>query len=398
MKASVNNNNGLLGSLKQKLDEAPLRITGVKKQGKKVIGYFGPYIPEELILAAGMHPLHLAFGGETEPASAGEAFLKSYSCTFARSCLGYKQLGKNPYFDAVDAVCVARTCDSMKRVQEYWGRYLGVPAIPLGVPQTHDRLRTKPQAIDYFKNELLLLKKKLEEIGGREIKNKDINQAIILCNGIRENLWTLYEYPVDGRSPIEWHDVFWISNAGFLIDRSDFRIELEKICLDLQQRHLEDNPYDKRARLMICGNTIGFGDNKVLDIVRQSGGNIVADATCSGSMFARRKVKIPGVMGDPMDFLTERYLYNFPCPFMTDLRIRINNIVKVARDYQVHGLVFYTLKYCDTWRADYKYIQDELYKELSVPTLLIETDYSPEDSGAIKEKVEAFIKRIEGQL
>lgn len=394
----INNGDGLLSSLKRKLDEEPSRIADAKKNGKKIVGYFGPYVPEELILAAGMHPLRLAFGGEAEPASAGESFLKSYSCAFARSCLGNKLSGKNPYFNAVDAVCVAHTCDSMKRVQEYWGKYLGVPAIALGVPQTHDRLRTKPQAIDYFKNELLLFKKKLEEISGRVIKDKDIDQAIMLCNGIRENLWALYEYPIDGRSPIEWRDVYRISNAGFLLDRNDFRAEVEKITSDVHHRRLEDIPHDERARLMICGNTIGIGDDKLLDIVQQSGGNIVADGTCSGSMLARKNVRMPGVMGDSMDLLAERYLYNFPCPFMTDLQIRINNAVKVARDYQVHGLVFYALKYCDTWRADFKYIQDELYKELSVPTLLIETDYSPEDSGVIKDKVEAFIKRIEGQL
>jgi benzoyl-CoA reductase/2-hydroxyglutaryl-CoA dehydratase subunit BcrC/BadD/HgdB len=395
---TVNNDNGLLSSLKRKLEDEPARIAEAKNKGKKIVGYFGPYVPEELILAAGMLPLHLAFGGDMEPASAGEPFLKSQSCAFARSCLGYKQLGKNPYFNAVDVVIVARTCDGMKRVQEYWGKYLGVPAIALGVPQTHDRLRTKPQAVEYFKNELLLIKKALEEIGGRVIKDKDIEQAIILCNGIRENLWTLYEYPVDGRSPIEWRDVYRIASAGFLMERNEFHDELGKICAGLQHRHLEDTPWDKRARLMICGNTIGIGDDKLLDIIQQAGGNIVADSTCSGAMLARKKVKMPGVMGDPIDLLAERYLYNFPCPFMTDLPIRINNTTKVARDYQVHGLVYYALKYCDTWRADFKFIQDELYKELSVPTLLIETDYSPEDSGAIKDKVEAFIKRIEGQL
>ena len=395
---SVNDGNLLLSSLQRKLDDEPSRIAEDKKRGKKIVGYFGPYVPEELILAAGMHPLHLTFGGESEPALAGASFLKSNSCAFARSCLGYRQLGKNPYFNAVDAVCVARTCDSMKWVQEYWAKYLGVPAIALGVPQTHDRLRTKPQAIDYFKNELLLLKKKLEEIAGRDIKDKDIDQAITLCNDIRENLWALYEYPLDGRSPIEWRDVLRIANAGFLMDRHDFRTELVKISTGLHQKRLEDIPHDKRARLMICGSTLGIGDDKLLNIVQQAGGNIVADDNCSGSMFARKKVRVPGVMGDSVDVLAERYLYNFPCPFMTDLQIRINNVVKVARDYQVHGLIFYALKYCDNWRADFKYFQDELYKELSVPTLLIETDYSWEDSSTIKDKVEAFIKRIEGQL
>lgn len=395
---NMNSGNGLLSSLKGRLEEEPGRIAEARKRGKKIVGYFGPYVPEELILAAGMHPVHLAFGGELEPALAGEAFLKPYSCAYARSCLGYRTLSTNSYYAAVDAVCVAYTCDSMRRVQEYWAQYFGVPTFALGVPQTHDRLRTKPQAVEYFRNELQLLRKRLGEFSGNKIRDKEIYQAISLCNLIREKVWALYEYPLDGRSPIEWRDALQVSHAGFLMDRTDFLGELEKISGDLQRRSLEDIPYDKRARLMICGSIIGIGDHKVLDIVKQAGGNIVADSLCTGAMFSRKKVKISGVMGNPMDVIAERYLYNFPCPFMTDIRMRVNNIIKVARDYQVHGLIFYSLKYCDDWRADFKIIKDALYKELSVPSLLIETEYAPDDTGTIKTNVEAFIKMIEGHI
>ena len=388
----------MISSLTKRLEEEPARLAEARKKGHKVVGYFGPYVPEELILAAGMLPVHLAFGGEPEPASAGEDFLKPYSCAYARSCLGYRKLSINPYYSAVDAVCVAYTCDSMRRVQEYWAQYLDVPSFPLGVTQTHDRFRTKPQAIEYFKNELNLLRGQLEEFCGHEIKDKEIRQAIALCNQIREKLWTFFEYPLDGRSPIEWRDALQISYAGFLMNRADFAKELEKIDKDLRQRNSETLPYDARSRLMICGSTIGIGDHKVLDIIKQAGGNIVADNICTGAMFSRKRVNIFGIFGNTMDALAERYLYNFPCPFMTDLSTRLNRILKVARDYRVHGLIYYNLRYCDTWRADFKFIKDTLYQELSVPTLLIETEYSPDDTDEIRTKIETFIKHIEGQV
>jgi benzoyl-CoA reductase/2-hydroxyglutaryl-CoA dehydratase subunit BcrC/BadD/HgdB len=83
---------------------------------------------------------------------------------------------------------------------------------------------------------------------------------------------------------------------------------------------------------------------------------------------------------------------------MTDLPKKLNRIVKIARDYRVHGLIYYNLKYCDTWRAEFKSIKDTLYRELSVPTLLIETDYSPSDVGTIRTEIEAFIKKIGGRI
>jgi benzoyl-CoA reductase/2-hydroxyglutaryl-CoA dehydratase subunit BcrC/BadD/HgdB len=388
------NENGLLSSLKRRLEEEPQRIAEARKRGRKVVGYFCPYGTEELILAADMLPVRLAFGGELETASAGEDFLKPYSCPYDLSILGYRKLSTNFYYSAVDAVCVAYTYDSMRRIQEYWEKYFHLPAFPLGLPQTHDSFRTKPQAIEYFKNELELLRRRLGEFGGKEIKDKEIRKAIALCNQIREKLLALYEYSMDGRSPIEWRQVLQITQAGFLMDRGDFLKELEKIDDDLQRKRSEDIPYDKRSRLMIAGSIIGIGDDKVLDIIRQAGGNIVADLVCTGSMLLRKNV----TMGNPIDALAERYLYNVPCPFMTDLPKKLNRIVKIARDYRVHGLIYYNLKYCDTWRAEFKSIKDTLYRELSVPTLLIETDYSPSDVGTIRTEIEAFIKKIGGRI
>ena len=389
--------NRLLSSLTRRLEEEPARIAEAKKKGIKVVGYFCPHVPEELILAAGMLPIRLAFGGELEPASAGEDFLKSYSCPYARSCLGYRKLSSNLYYSAVDAVCVAYTCDSMRRIQEYWEGYFGVPAFPLGLTQTHDRFRSKPQAIEYFKGELNLLRQRLAEFSGNEITNRKIRKAIALCNKIREKARVFYESPQSGRSPIEWRDALRISHAGFLMDRADFLKELEKIDRELRKIMLEDIPYDTRARLMICGSVIGIGDDKVLDIIKQAGGNIVADSVCTGSMFSRKSVTVFGIMGNPIDALAERYLYNVPCPCMTDLPKRLNRITKTARDFRVHGLIYYNLKYCDTWRAEFKFVKDTLYRELLVPTLLIETEYSPADVGTIRTKVEAFIEMIGGR-
>lgn len=392
------NNKTLLGSLSTRLEQEPARIAEAKRQGKKVVGYFCPHVPEELILAAGMLPVRLAFGGELEPVAAGEDFLKSYSCSFARSCLGYRKLAKNSYYADIDALCVAYTCDCMRRIQEYWENYFGVPTFSLGVTQTHDRFRSKPHAIEYFKNELNLLRRKLADFSGNKISDSDIRKAIALCNKIREKLWLLYEYPRNMQPPIDWRDVLDITHSGFLVERTDFLHELEMIVKDLQKNKSGKKPPDTRPRLMIAGSIIGIGDHKVLDIIKQAGANIVADSTCTGSMFSRKRVSLPGIIGNPIDGLAERYLYNIPCPFMTDLPKRLNRIIRIARDYSVQGLVYYNLKYCDIWRAEFKFIKDTLYKELSVPSLLIETDYSPTDVGTIRTKVEAFLEMIGGQV
>jgi benzoyl-CoA reductase/2-hydroxyglutaryl-CoA dehydratase subunit BcrC/BadD/HgdB len=381
--------------LDRRLSEEPDRIAKAKKNGAKVVGYFCPHVPEELILAAGMIPLRLAFGGDVSVASVGEEYLKPYSCPYARSCIGYRLDEKNEYYKLVDAICVAQTCENIKLVGEYWEKYFGVPVFSLGMLHTHDAFRSRPQAIEYFKREIDLLCQRLGQFAGKPIKHSDIRQAINLCNGIREKLHLFYDYPREYPTPISWYEVLRITQAGYLIDRHDYLNELKTIDSELGVKKTIGTK-DSRPRLMIAGSIIGIGDHKVLDIVETVGGNIVADSVCTGSMFARKNVTIYGIAGSPIDALAERYLYNLPCPCMTDLNKRLNRLAKIGRDYQVAGLIYYNLKYCDTWRSEFPLIKEYLYRELAIPSLLVESDYSSSDVGTIRTKVEAFIEILGG--
>jgi benzoyl-CoA reductase/2-hydroxyglutaryl-CoA dehydratase subunit BcrC/BadD/HgdB len=383
-----------MASLDRQLAETPARLRQARKDGAKVVGYFCPHVPEELILAGGMIPLRLTFGGEAAPATAGEEYLKPYSCPYARSCVGYRLEGKNEYYQVVDALCVAQTCENLKLVQAYWEEYFNVPVFSLGIPHTHDAFRSRPQALEYFKNEIELLRRKLGDFGGRPIRDADLRRAISLCNKIREKLHILYAWPMEPATPVSWDEILAITQAGYLIDRRIYLDELAAIETWLTGR--QPRPGGDKPRLMIAGSIVATGDTKLLDLIKAAGGNIVADSICTGSMFARKSVTIYGIMGSPVEALAERYLYNIPCPCMTDLDKRLNRMLKIARDYRVAGLIYYSLKYCDSWRAEFQVIKEHLYSEVGIPSLLIESDYAPSDVGTIQTKVEAFIEMLGG--
>jgi benzoyl-CoA reductase/2-hydroxyglutaryl-CoA dehydratase subunit BcrC/BadD/HgdB len=385
----------LLQRLEKRLIDEPSNIQKLKAQGKKVIGYFCPYIPEELILASGMLPLRLAFGGQQEIASRGEEFLKPYSCPFARACLGYPS-AEHPYFDLVDAFCVAQTCENMKQVQEYLAHFTGKPVFSVGLPHTHDSHRSRPQALKYFTEELRHLGARLGEYSGKPVRNRDVRKAIDLCNSIRERLSCLFNYSISEAPPVTWSQSFSAAQAGFLIDRRDFLAELENIARQVRNNGHQPPPENSGVRLMVVGSIVAIGDKKVLDVIKTAGGKVVADNTCTGSSTCRKNVTVFGFIGDPISALAERYLYNVPCPCMTDLTKRIGRMEKVAADFKVKGAIYYTLKYCDTWRSEYQLIKDHLNKTLKIPILLIESDYSPSDVGTLRTKVEAFIEMVEG--
>jgi benzoyl-CoA reductase/2-hydroxyglutaryl-CoA dehydratase subunit BcrC/BadD/HgdB len=373
----------------------PAQIAEAKKQGKKVIGYFCPYMPEELILAAGMLPVRLVFGGEIEPSVAGEEYLKPYSCPVSRSCVGYQVTGTNEYYNLADAFCVTQTCENIKHVQEYMEKRFGKPVFKLGLPRTSDSLRSRPQSLDYFKNELNLLKKRLGEFAGKDIKNHDIRRSIRLCNDIRETLRFLYEYPDKNKTVLDWYESFIITQAGFLIDRPGYLSELRRIAHEISNKKPVEEPGNK-VRMLIMGSMLGIGDHKILDLIKDTGAKVVADNLCTGISNSRKNVTVFGLLGDPVEALAERYLYNVPCPCMTDLERRLKRTAMIIQDYGIEGIIYYSLKYCDNWRTEFPIVKDYLQKELKTPVLLIESDYSPTDVGTIKTKIEAFIEMIRG--
>jgi len=260
-------------------------------------------------------------------------------------------------------------------------------------------LRSRPHTNIYFKQELELFRSRLENFNQNMISNRNIMQAVDLYNEIRHNLWILYGYQKELSTPIDWEDVFNITQAGFLIERNEYLSQLKDINKKLEHA---DYKTSKGSRLLICGSIIGINDVKVLDLIRQAGGKIVADATCTGTMLARKKVVPFGLIKDPIAALAERYLYNIPCPFMLDLQKREGRITKLIREYMVSGVIYFIVRGCDTWRAEYELVRRMMRSspspELNKPILLIETDYSKSDVGTIKTKLEAFLEMIGGKI
>jgi benzoyl-CoA reductase/2-hydroxyglutaryl-CoA dehydratase subunit BcrC/BadD/HgdB len=169
---------------------------------------------------------------------------------------------------------------------------------------------------------------------------------------------------------------------------------LEKLTSGLEKTTVSSRA-NNPVRLMIAGSLLAGGDNKIIDIARDIDANIVVDAFCTGSLLSRKNTTIYGIAGNPINALAERYLYNMPCNSMYDLDKRVSYIEGVARDYRLDGLIYYSLKYCDASRTEFSIVKDHLLKILNIPSLLIESEYSPSDIGNIRIKMEAFIEMLE---
>ena len=65
----------------------------------------------------------------------------------------------------------------------------------------------------------------------------------------------------------------------------------------------------------------------------------------------------------------------------------------MARDYNAKGVIHYSLQFCQPYQMEAGKIVREL-ESIGVPALAIETDYSQDDAGPLKTRIEAFVELI----
>jgi benzoyl-CoA reductase/2-hydroxyglutaryl-CoA dehydratase subunit BcrC/BadD/HgdB len=81
------------------------------------------------------------------------------------------------------------------------------------------------------------------------------------------------------------------------------------------------------------------------------------------------------------------------CACFTPNRERLQNVVSMAKDLEVKGVIHYALNFCQPYAIEAFKVCRAL-EEAGIPMLSIETDYSMEDVEQLKTRVEAFLEMV----
>ena len=126
----------------------------------------------------------------------------------------------------------------------------------------------------------------------------------------------------------------------------------------------------------------------LLELVRAKLPLPVADLTCSGN---RALPPLPPgadtlPFADLMDWYAGALLSMPPCMRMADLTGRR----ALTEHPGLKGIVYHTVKFCDYYGFEYS----RLRRELSVPMLKVETDYTLQSGGQLRTRLEAFAEQL----
>ncbi len=373
------------------LRDRPAQLGDARKNGVKIIGYFpGNYVPEEIIYASGAVPLCLIHGGSFHTANAALSVVPQVICPFARAQIGERLLKSNPYYGMIDMLVAPVTCQHLKKVAEVWEYDGDLEIFKLGIPHQYEN----DFELEYYVNRLRALKDRLQAFTGNEITSERLGRAIDLYNRMRELLRKISLIRRSSPLLLSALDFVKLNHASFYADPA-FMVDV----LDTVYRELEDKQPDSKTnapRILLIGPNIGYGDYRILELVEAAGGEIVIEELCEGIRYYWHEIENKG---DLFQSLARGYLVDrVPCAFMRNsARKRLDFALKLIKDFNVSGVIWYELLCCETYDAE-SYFFAEKMGEQNIPMLILESDYGTADTGQLKTRVEAFIEITKGVI
>lgn len=350
----------------------------LKAKGRKVIGSFCTYTPEEIVCAAGIHPLRLF--GDARDVSRADVHLQPYCCSLVRGALA-GALGGD--LDFLDGTVFPHTCDSIQRLSDIWRLNTGFGFFADVVLPV--KLTTKSSR-DYMRDVLEKFRTDIEKGFGLEVTPEVLKGSFRTYNTIRGSLKALYELASDGRSPLGPADLNALVKGSMILDRQEAARLLEELVGMHGDFHADEGGL---KRVMLAGGVCDHPD--IYAILERSGAKVVWDDLCTGSRYFEGAID---EASDPMDALADRYFNRIVCPAKhTSVRARADHLVKLAREHRVSGIVFLHLKFCDPHSFDYPDLKAALEKE-SIPSMLLEIETALPPEGQLMTRFETFVQTI----
>jgi benzoyl-CoA reductase/2-hydroxyglutaryl-CoA dehydratase subunit BcrC/BadD/HgdB len=184
------------------------------------------------------------------------------------------------------------------------------------------------------------------------------------------------------------HEMHLISLFAASVPKKLANGVLEDLLTTLEARSL---PRSYRTRVLLIGSHLD--DPAFIELIEDTGALVVADSFCCG-LRDQGELVHEDRSQDPYRALARRYFRRISCPRMyDDYPKRFRQLLEMAREANVDGIILEHLKFCETWGVDSNMLFHN-FRDQGIPTLSLERDYRPSSVGQIRTRVQAFIESM----
>jgi benzoyl-CoA reductase/2-hydroxyglutaryl-CoA dehydratase subunit BcrC/BadD/HgdB len=357
------------------------------KAGGKVVATYCVFVPEEFCWATGAIPISLCAGTQFSVPVAEEVLPRN-TCALIKSSFGFK-LGRTcPYVQVSHLIVGETTCDGKKKMFELMAEQH--PVYIMEVPN-----KRGPAGRALWQQEVRDFKTKIEELTGNEITAENLGEAIKKVNARRQEFKRLSALRAADPAPISGKDALLATQVSMY---DDVDREIQMMCAlndELEERVKKGEGVAPKGakRILISGSPMAIPNWKLHHIVETSGAVIVGEESCTGSRFFDELVpEDTGNLDDMVTALADRYLKT-NCACFTPNTERLDDIIRMARQLRADGVIHYNLQFCHTYANEAVQV-DRALEKADIPLLRVETDYSDEDAGQLKTRIDAFLEML----
>lgn len=351
-----------------------------KEHGGRLAAVLPIHYPRALLRAFDMLPVEV-WGPPGVDASLGAAHLQPYVCSIVRNALSFIQAGG---LGMVDVIIVPHACDSLQGLGSLLLDFVrpDQPVFPLYIPRGK-----RASDVDFLASELRSLYHQLEGVAQCSPSTAGLVSCIQREEAADKALTKLHQRRRHlALSQIELYRLI----------RSREYLPAETF-LGLAQAALAHTAQAPQAGLPIILSGIVPEPMSLFESIAEMGGLVVADdLACCG-----RRLYPPGASDEPFCHMAESILYASPDPTRGNpLQDRLEHLLHLAQTTGAKGVVFYDVKFCEPELFDLPILRKGLQDE-GIPSVAIEIDLSPQDSGScdalshqVRTRIEAFLEMI----
>lgn len=365
----------------------PAELVKLKEDGGKVFGTFCVFVPDEIVVACGGAVTGLC-GGSQFWVPEGEKVLPSGMCPLIKASLG-AHFGKTcPYFSVSDVYVGETTCDGKKKAYEILGA--DKQTYVMDMPQMK-----RPQDYEKWTGEIAAFADMVQDVTGVELTAEKLGDAIRLINEKRQALARVHAARKADPLPISGKDVLLMTQIAFFDDPARCAQMANALADELEARiERGEGVFPKGTkRILVTGTPLAIPNWKLHHIIETSGAAVVCEEMCTGTRYFEHLVdESATTLEGQFQALSDRYMQN-NCACFTPNPGRVEDIVRLAREYRADGVIDCNLKFCTLYDVEKSSVAAALEQE-GIPCLALETDYADNDAEQLRTRIGAFIEML----
>lgn len=351
-------------------------------EGKKAVGIFPYYAPEEIVYAAGILPLGV-WGGQG-PIERAKDYFPTFYYSMALRCL---EMALDGTLDGLSASMLTTLDDTLRPLSQNYKVSAGrkIPMIFLN----HGQHRKEEFGKVYNAKIFRLAKEELERICDVKITDENLRKAFEVYNENRAEKRRFIKLAAKHPQTVKASDRCHVLKSSYHI----FKCEHTALLRQLNDK-LEALPEESWDGVKVVTSGV-ITDNpgllKVLDSYKVC---VVADDVAHESRAL--KIDIDMSIEDPMMALADQFarMDEDPLLYDPDINKRPEYVVRLAKENGADGCLLFMMNFHDTEEMEYPSLK-WAFEKAGIPLIKMGYDQQMDDFGQVKTQLETFREIVE---